>query len=313
MNLALIPSPSSGVLHLGPFPLRAYAGFIILGVVIAATLGDRRWVARGGQKGTVADIAVVAVPSGIIGARIYHVLTSYQPYLDNPVDALKIWQGGLGIWGAVAGGALGAYIACRRRGIAFAAFGDAIAPGIVIAQGVGRIGNYFNQELFGRPTDLPWALAIDPDNRPSGFEGVNGFHPTFLYELIWDFGVAGLVLWADRRFRLGRGRAFALYVAAYCAGRLWIEALRIDTANEILGIRLNIFTSLLIGALALAYLVLRRGPRETFVEPVPAGVEAGVEAGATGPAARPADPGGTAEPSGAADPDDTRPGRAGPD
>ena len=260
-----MPSPPSGVVHLGPFPLRAYAFFIIIGVLVAVWLGDKRWVARGGTQGTVADVAVVAVPSGIVGARIYHVITSPSVYLDDPIRALYVWEGGLGIWGAVAGGALGAWFACRKKGIKFAAFGDAIAPGIVIAQAIGRLGNYFNQELFGMPTTLPWGLTISPDN-PYRIPGAEAYHPTFLYELIWNLGVAGLVLWADRRFRLGRGRAFALYIAAYCAGRLWIELLRVDPANTFLGLRINVFTSIIVGLLALAYLVLRRGPRETQVE-----------------------------------------------
>ncbi len=263
--LAYFPSPPTGVLHLGPIPLRAYAFFIIIGVLVAVWLGDKRWVARGGTHGTIADVAVVAVPSGIVGARIYHVITDIELYRNDPVRALFIWEGGLGIWGAVAGGALGAWLYCRSRGIAFAALGDAIAPGIVLAQAIGRIGNYFNQELFGKPTTLPWGLTISPDN-PNAIAGAEAYHPTFLYELLWDVGVAGLVLWADRRFRLGRGRAFALYVAAYCAGRLWIELLRVDPANTFLGLRLNVFTSVIVGLLALAYVVLRRGPRETQVE-----------------------------------------------
>lgn len=268
MPLAYLPSPSSGVLDLGPFPLRAYAICILLGVAVAIWLGDRRWVARGGVRGTVADVAVIAVPFGVIGARIYHVVTSYELYTDRPLDALKIWQGGLGIWGAVLGGAFGAWLVTRRRGISLAPFADAIAPGIVLAQGIGRFGNYFNQELFGRPSTLPWALRIDPDNRPDGYENFSTFQPTFLYEAIWDLGVAGLVIWADRRFQLGRGRAFALYVAAYCAGRLWIEALRIDTANTIFGLRLNIFTSTIVFSAALGYLLWRRGPREATVQTV---------------------------------------------
>ncbi len=263
--LAYLPSPPSGELHVGPFPLRAYALFIIIGVLVAVWLGDKRWVARGGTHGTIADVATVAVPAGIIGARIYHVITSPAPYVHDPIRALYIWKGGLGIWGAVAGGALGAWLYCRKRGIKLAPLADAIAPGIVIAQAIGRIGNYFNQELFGRPTTLPWGLTISPNN-PSAIPGAEAYQPTFLYELIWDLGVAGLVLWADRRFQLGRGRAFALYVAAYCAGRLWIEALRVDPANHFLGLRLNVFTSIIVGVLALAYLVLRRGPREIEVE-----------------------------------------------
>jgi prolipoprotein diacylglyceryltransferase len=163
-------------------------------------------------------------------------------------------------------GWVGAWLGCRRRGIRLAPFADALAPGIAVAQAIGRWGNWFNQELFGRPTTLPWGLKIDPD-RPGAVPGATAYHPTFLYESLWDLAVAGLVVWADRRFRLGRGRAFALYVMAYTVGRFWIEALRVDPAHHILGLRLNGWTSVLVFAGALVFFVLRRGPRETEVEP----------------------------------------------
>ena len=264
-----IPSPAQGVWHLGPVPLRAYALCIIAGIVVAVWLGERRWVARGGRNGDVTEIATWMVPFGIIGGRIYHVITSPDAYFGDggsPVHALYIWQGGLGIWGAIFFGGLGAWIGCRRRGIPLPAFADALAPGIALAQAIGRLGNYFNQELFGRPTDLPWGLTIDAAHRPGGFADRATYHPTFLYELLWDVGVAALVIWADRRFRLGHGRAFALYVAAYTVGRGWIEALRIDPAHDVLGLRLNDWTSLLVFLGAVSYLVISsrlRPGRET--------------------------------------------------
>jgi prolipoprotein diacylglyceryl transferase len=266
---AYIPSPSRGVVHLGPLPLRAYAVCILLGAVVAVWLGDKRWVARGGRKGFVAEVATTAVPAGLVGARLYHVLTSDQShYLSHPVDALKIWQGGLGIWGGIAGGALGAWWVLRKHGVPFLAFADALAPCLPVAQAIGRFGNYFNQELFGRPTTLPWGLKIDAAHRPAGYSNFATFHPTFAYEALWDLGVAGLVLWADRRWQLGRGRAFALYVAAYCVGRGWIEALRIDDAHKLLGIRLNDFTAGLLFIAAVTYLWVRRGSgREEVVQP----------------------------------------------
>lgn len=170
--------------------------------------------------------------------------------------ALKIWQGGLGIWGAVLGGALGAWYACRRYNLLLPPLGDALAPGLAIAQAIGRFGNWFNQELFGEPTTLPWGLKIDATHRPDGFEQFATFHPTFLYEALWCLGVAAVVWWADRRFRMGHGRVFALYVALYCLGRLFWEILRIDTATRILGLRVNIFTSVLVGLGAVVYLVI---------------------------------------------------------
>ncbi|MFD7506940.1 prolipoprotein diacylglyceryl transferase [Streptomyces sp. NPDC059850] len=290
MELAYIPSPSSGVIYLGPIPLRGYAFCIIIGVFAAVWLGGRRWVARGGQVGTVADIAVWAVPFGLVGGRLYHVITDYQLYFtdgQNWVDAFKIWQGGLGIWGAVALGALGAWIGCRRRGIPLPAYADAIAPGIALAQAIGRWGNWFNQELYGKATTLPWGLKIDADPDTGRVAGT--YHPTFLYESLWCVGVALLVIWADRRFKLGHGRAFALYVASYTVGRFWIEYLRVDDAHHILGLRLNDWTSIVVFLAAVAYLVIsaKKAPgREEVVEPL--AVEDG-PAAENGPAAEAAE------------------------
>jgi prolipoprotein diacylglyceryl transferase len=265
--LAYLPSPSTGVWYLGPFPVRAYALAIILGVVAAVVIGERRWVARGGTKGLVTDVATFAVPGGIVGARIYHVITSPDRYLDDPVAALYVWEGGLGIPGGVAGGFLVGWLILRRRGISRGAFADAIAPGVAVAQAIGRLGNWFNQELFGRPTTLPWGLEIDPDN-PDAVPGAEAYHPTFLYELLWNLGVAGICLWADRRWKLGGGRVFALYLALYALGRIWIEALRIDDANTIVGLRLNVVVMATVLVGAVTYLVVRRhAGREEQVEP----------------------------------------------
>ncbi|MCD0481572.1 prolipoprotein diacylglyceryl transferase [Streptacidiphilus sp. ASG 303] len=297
MDLAFIPSPSRGVIHLGPLPLRAYAFCIIIGVFVAVWLGSRRWVARGGAAHTVGDVAVWAVPFGLVGGRLYHVVTDHQLYFDpgkHPVDALKIWNGGLGIWGAIALGAVGAWIGCRRAGVPLPAWADALAPGIALAQACGRWGNWFNQELFGRPTTLPWGLRIDYDHRPDATKALATYHPTFLYESLWCVGVALLVIWADRRFRLGHGRAFALYVAAYTVGRFWIEYLRVDEAHHILGLRLNDWTSIVVFVGAVVYMVVSarlRPGRETVVDPAAAGSPEAAEAAADepgSPAAAPA-------------------------
>ncbi|QGQ19196.1 prolipoprotein diacylglyceryl transferase [Cellulomonas sp. JZ18] len=260
-----IPSPSQGVWHLGPFPLRAYAFAILLGIVVAAIMTRRRWAERGGDPETVLDITYWAVPFGIVGGRIYHVLSSPDAYFGpggDPVRALYIWEGGLGIWGAVAFGAVGAWIGCRRHGVRLAPFADALAPGLLVAQAIGRLGNWFNQELFGGPTTLPWGLRIDEQHLPTGFEPGTLFHPTFLYELVWNLAAAALLLWLDRRYRLGHGRVFWLYVALYTAGRLWIELLRIDPAETVLGLRLNVWTSVIVGVGALVAFVVvgRRHP-----------------------------------------------------
>ena len=265
--LAYLPSPSTGVWYIGPLPLRGYALSIIAGVIAAVIIGERRWVARGGTRGAVADLAGVAVPFGLVGARLYHVVTSPAQYLDSPIEALYIWKGGLGIPGGVLGGVLAGLVFCRRRGISAGALADSIAPAVPIAQAIGRLGNWFNQELFGRPTTLPWGLEIDPDNADA-VPGAEAYHPTFAYEALWNLGVAGVVIWADRRWRLGHGRAFALYLALYALGRAWIEALRIDDAQEFFGLRLNDYVAFVVFVGATIYFVARRRTtREEVVEP----------------------------------------------
>ncbi|WP_181807925.1 prolipoprotein diacylglyceryl transferase [Streptomyces shenzhenensis] len=276
MNLAYLPSPSQGVWHLGPIPVRAYALCILAGIFTAVWLTGRRWEARGGRREDIADIAIWAVPFGIAGGRLYHVITDPELYFTagkQPIRALFIWDGGLGIPGAVALGAVGAWLGCRRRGIRLSDFADAVAPGLVLAQAIGRWGNYFNQELYGRPTHLPWALRIDPAHRPADMPAVGLYHPTFLYESLWDLGVMALLLWLDHRHhqRLRRGRLFACYVLAYTTGRAWIEALRIDHANHFLGLRLNDYVSLTLFAGALVYLIASRRPRPDDGSPYPPG------------------------------------------
>jgi prolipoprotein diacylglyceryl transferase len=276
--LAYFPSPAQGVWYLGPFPIRAYALCIIAGIIAALMIGDRRWAARGGERGVIYDIALWAVPFGLVGGRLYHVLTDWQTYFGpggaGIGAALRIWEGGLGIWGAVALGAVGAWIGCRRKGIPLPAFGDAVAPGIVLAQAIGRVGNYFNQELYGRETTVPWGMEVFYRRDASGVVDVHSLdgvstgqvaavvHPTFLYELLWNLLVFVFLLWADRRFRLGHGRLFALYVAAYCVGRFGVELLRDDAATHIAGIRINVFTSVFVFIGAVLYLLLAPKGRE---------------------------------------------------
>ncbi|BCJ45486.1 hypothetical protein GCM10010168_80220 [Actinoplanes ianthinogenes] len=268
--------------HLGPFPIRAYALCIIAGMVVATLLMEQRLRHRGVAPWVSLDLVVWAVPFGIIGARVYHLITSPQDYFGaggDPIKALYIWEGGLGIWGAVAGGALGAWIAARQIGLPLSIFADALAPALPVAQAIGRFGNWFNNELYGKVTTLPWGLQVhemDSAN-PGHATMIDGepvtrpdlYHPTFLYEVVWDLGVAGLVWLLDRKFKFGRGRAFALYVMAYTAGRFWIEMLRTDEANHFFGIRLNVFVSIAVFIGAAIYFVVMRGPR-AYVVPIDA-------------------------------------------
>ncbi len=283
-SLAYLPSPSQGVWHIGAIPLRAYALCIIAGIVVAIWMGERRWQARGGSPGTVSDVAVLAVIFGLIGGRVYHVATDPELYFGDgkhPADVFKVWEGGLGIWGAISLGAVGAWIGCRARGISLRTYADVVVPGVAVAQAIGRFGNWFNQELFGKPTTLPWGLKIDPV-RPNTVPGAEAYHPTFLYEAIWDVGLAGVLIWAERRFKLGRGRVIALYVMGYPLGRIWIESLRIDTTNHIFGLRLNIWTCIIVFAAGLVLFLTSTGPREEIIEPATATAAAADDAEATG-------------------------------
>lgn len=263
---AYLPSPSQAVWHLGPIPIRAYALCIIAGIGVAIWLTRRRWKARGGDPEDVNDVALWAIPFGLVGGRLYHVLTNPELYFTDgrdPTRAFYVWEGGLGIWGAVALGAVGAWLGCRRRGINLLDFGDALAPGLILAQAVGRWGNYFNQELYGLPTTVPWALTIDPAHRPADSPTIALYHPTFLYESLWNVVVALVLLWVDRRFDVPRGKLFALYVAGYTLGRGVIEVLRIDHANYLFGLRVNVWTSLVVFLAALVALCWRLRPTTT--------------------------------------------------
>jgi prolipoprotein diacylglyceryl transferase len=253
-----IPTPSVSVLEFGPFSVHAYALCIITGVAIAIWLGNKRFVAAFPEtQNVVSDVAIVAVPAGVLGGRLYHVLTTPENFFGSnghPENILKIWQGGLGIWGAISLGALGAFIAYRVIGRTralpqFRYFADAIAPGILLAQAIGRWGNWFNAELFGRPTTLPWALEIPRWARPLGFKEYETFHPTFLYESLWCLALALALIWFGKRLK--GGQTFALYIALYCLGRLGFELIRIDQAHLIGGVRINVLVAIVVGVLAL--------------------------------------------------------------
>ena len=235
--LGSIPSPSANSVDIGPLALNAYGLCIGLGVIAAVALGRSRWARRGGRPDDVADIAVWAVPGGIIGARIYHIINDWRPWHEW----LEIWNGGLGIGGGLLGGVLAGYWVAKRRGLDVPNFIDAVMPTIPIGQAIGRFGNWFNQENFGRPTDLPWGLRIDANHRPDGFVDNETFHPAFLYEAGWNVMLAIVLIRLDRRGTLKRGMMLPLYVVGYGIGRLMIEAIRIDPAPVFLGLRFNLW------------------------------------------------------------------------
>lgn len=255
--VASLPSPSRNVIEIGPLTLRFYGIMIALGVVAAVWLAQRRWEQRGGDPDDIGRIAVWAVPAGLVGARLYHVITDWRSFQGRWGDVYKIWEGGLGIPGGMLAGVLVGLWAARRLGLDLPGVVDAVVPGLPLAQAIGRWGNWFNQELFGGPTDLPWALEIDPEHRPARYATESTFHPTFLYESLWNLALVALLVWIDRKRVVRPGSLIAVYVAGYATGRLWIEAMRIDPASHILGVRVNIWTSLVALALSLGWLAWR--------------------------------------------------------
>jgi prolipoprotein diacylglyceryl transferase len=257
--LASIPSPAGNGFHVGPLFVHAYGLAYIVAVLAAIAITTRRWEARGGNRELVQEVALWGFPAGLLGGRLYFLATSWNEVPDHWWGPFAIWQGGLGIWGGIAGGTLGGLVVLRRRGVDIPAFLDAAVPGLLVAQAIGRIGNYFNQELFGGPTSLPWGLEIDPAHRPSGYAQDATFHPTFLYELIWNLALAGVLVWLGRRGRIRAPGLFALYVAGYSGFRIFEELLRVDPAHHILGLRLNFYVASVLLAAGLAWFVRTQG------------------------------------------------------
>jgi prolipoprotein diacylglyceryl transferase len=252
---ASIPSPSDGVLHIGPIPLHAYGLMLALGVVVAVKLSEPRVVRRGFPEGLVGELATKLVVAGVIGARVYHLFTGYDWSEKGLIGTVKIWEGGLSIWGAVAGGAIALVVIAKKRNLDTLLLCDALAPTVAVAQGIGRWGNWFNQELFGRPTTLPWGLEIDLAHRPAGYEQYQTFHPTFLYESLWCFAIFGIIVALERRGKLMRGQSFTLYVALYTFERFFMELMRIDDATKIFGMRFNALLSAVLCVVAVGFFV----------------------------------------------------------
>ena len=267
--LGFIPSPDSGVLRLGPVPLHMYGLMIAIGVLVAVKVAEVRWVRRGHQAREFSDLVVWIVIAGVIGARVYHVITDYQLFEDDPLRAFEIWKGGLAIWGAVIGGALCAFVLARRRHLDFGDLLDSIAPGLVFAQAIGRWGNWFNQELFGGPTTLPWGLEIDLAHRPAEYLQYETFHPTFLYESLYCAALGFALIWIDHRFRLKKFQLFALYCMGYTAARFVFEAMRTDPANTIGPLRVNGWVSIVVFLGALAWFLWLRTHGQPVVRPDP--------------------------------------------
>ena len=258
--LASIPSPAHGIVHIGPVPLHAYGLMLALGVLAAASIAQRRWAKQGNDPQEIGALAVPVVIGGVIGARLYHLFTGYNWTQGGLLGTVQVWRGGLSIWGAVVGGLVVLVVIARRRHLDLLGLMDAIGPAVVIGQAIGRFGNYFNQELFGRPTTLPWGLQIDVAHRPAGFTQYATFHPTFLYESLWCLLVFGAIVSAERFVGLRKGQAFAMYVSLYTLGRTWFEALRIDKATRVFGVRFNLLVSaaLCVGAAVWFFVLGRR-------------------------------------------------------
>jgi phosphatidylglycerol---prolipoprotein diacylglyceryl transferase len=253
--LAFIPSPSSGTIDLGPLTIHMYGLMLLLAIAAACALTGYRWVSWGGDWDLVFRVAVWGVAAGIVGARLYHDVTSWNEVPDKWWGPFAVWQGGLGVWGGILFGVLAGAWIIHRSGQSVRLFMDAVAPGLLLAQGIGRIGNWFNQELFGKPTDLPWGLKIDPQHRPPGYFNNETFHPTFLYELTYDVIGVAILLWIDRRFNIRRPALFALYVSYYCFGRFFEELLRIDPAHHFLGLRINAWVSIVLFVLSTVFFI----------------------------------------------------------
>jgi len=264
--IASIPSPSNGTIDLGPFVLHMYGLMLLAAIAACIWLTGVRWVRRGGDWDLIFRVAVWGVAFGIVGARAYHVITSWDEVqrIDEWWAPFAVWKGGLGVWGGIFLGCLAGAVVVKRSGESVTRMMDAVAPGLLLAQGIGRIGNWWNQELYGKPTDLPWALEIDPEHRQAGYITDPTFHPTFLYELVYDLVMVGVLLLLDRRFRFRPPALFALYVSVYCFGRFFEELLRIDPSHEFGGLRLNAWVSIVVFVISTAFFIwwqfLRKGP-----------------------------------------------------
>jgi prolipoprotein diacylglyceryl transferase len=265
--LAFLPSPASNGFHVGPLFFRAYGICYVFAVLAAVVITGRRWAKHGGDPALAQECALYGFPAGLIGGRLYFVATSWNEVPQAWWGPFAIWKGGLGIWGGIACGVLAGIWVLRRRGANIPLFMDCVAPGLLVAQAIGRVGNWFNQELFGGPTTLPWGLEIDPSHRPTGYEQYATFHPTFLYEIVWNLALAALLVWLGHHRRIRAPGLFALYVAGYSLGRIGEELLRVDPAHHIFGLRLNFYVATLLFLAGIAWFVrIQRKPGDERTE-----------------------------------------------
>jgi prolipoprotein diacylglyceryl transferase len=294
--MSFIPSPTSNGLHLGPLFIHYYGLMYVVGITLAIIITRRRWQSAGGNPDLVYDVAIWAVPIGLIGARIYFDITTPSDIPHHWWGVFAIWQGGLGVWGGIAAGAAAGIWRVRRSGANAGQFANAIAPALLVAQAVGRVGNYFNQELFGKPTTVPWGLEISLANRPAGYLGYATFQPTFLYELIWDLALAAALVWLGHHRRIRPWGLFALYVAGYSAFRIFEETLRIDSSEHFLGLRLNFYVAAILTLFGLAWFArAQRAQESAGAMAVPASGAGGAEDGEPDPAEDDAAPSDTGE------------------
>jgi prolipoprotein diacylglyceryl transferase len=275
LALSSIPSPSFNGIHVGPFDVRVYGLMYVVAVIAAVAITSRRWERQGGSRELVPEVALWAFPAGLIGGRLYFLATSWDEVPEHWWGPLAVWRGGLGIWGGIALGTLVGVLVLRRRGADVARFMDAAVPGLLVAQAIGRVGNYFNQELFGGPTSLPWGLEIDPAHRPAGDAADPTFHPTFLYELIWNLALAAFLVWLGNHRKIRAPGLFALYVAGYSGFRVFEELLRTDPAHHILGLRLNFFVATVLCVTGLVWFARTQRPRRRWSRAGPAALGLG--------------------------------------
>jgi prolipoprotein diacylglyceryl transferase len=280
MTAGSIPSPGSNVLHLGPVSVHLYGLMYVLAVLASVAIAARRWERAGGERSLVYQVALWGFPAGLIGGRLYFLATSWNEVPQHWWGPFALWKGGLGIWGGIAAGTLAGLIVLRRRGAEIPRFLDAAAPALLVAQAIGRVGNWFNQELFGGPTSLPWGLEISPAHRPPGYAQYATFHPTFLYEIVWNLGLAAGLVWLGHHRRIRAPGLFALYVAGYSLGRIGEELLRVDPAHHLLGFRLNFFVAILLFVAGVIWFAHSQGWLRRARRPAAVAVAIGVSAAA---------------------------------